>query len=195
MNSHRLNSLQVHGPLNLVGWLQLKDEKLWWKEEAYALSKMLRCNCNRCDGGRTWTQKVVREHLIAFGHDPTLQNVRLGSIRVLHLFFIPKWNVFNPKYWNYTFGLVDSFLEDNKCIVFIQGVDANFVGQVKACVEGSFGFELKKKYYCINSITSSTPNPEKWKISNLQVIITCFILLHFVQVIFKSNVLLDFCRA
>jgi hypothetical protein len=54
---------------------------------------------------------------------------------------------------------------------------------------------LKKKYYCINSITSSTPNPEKWKISNLQVIITCFILLHFVQVIFKSNVLLDFCRA
>jgi hypothetical protein len=74
---------------------------------------------------------------------------------------ISKWNVFKPKYWNYTFGLINSFLEDNKCIVFIQGVDTNFVGQVRVCAEGSFGFDLKKKYYCINSIPSSTPNPKK----------------------------------
>jgi hypothetical protein len=57
---------------------------------------------------------------------------------------IPKWNVFKPEYWNYTFGLVDSFLEKNGCIVFIQGSYANFMGQVRTCVKGSSRFELKK---------------------------------------------------
>jgi hypothetical protein len=69
---------------------------------------------------------------------------------------IPKWNVFKPEYWNYMFGLVDSFLENNGYIVFNQGVDAKFGGQVRACAKGSSGFELKKKYYCINSIPLHT---------------------------------------
>lgn len=42
---------------------------------------------NKCHGGKTWTPKLVREHLIAFGCDPTLQNVRPRLVRVLHLFF------------------------------------------------------------------------------------------------------------
>jgi hypothetical protein len=35
----------------------------------------------------------------------------------------------SPNTGNYTFGLVDSFLEDNKCIVFSQGVDAILWGK------------------------------------------------------------------
>jgi hypothetical protein len=69
---------------------------------------------------------------------------------------IPKWNVFKPEYWNYMFGLVDSFLENNGCIVFIQGADANSMGQVRACAKGSSRFELKKKFYCVNSIPLHT---------------------------------------
>jgi hypothetical protein len=70
----------------------------------------------------------------------------------------PKWNVFKLEYWNHAFGLVDSLLEDNGCIIFIQGTNANFVGQVRACAKGSSGFELKNIYYCINSIPSHTKN-------------------------------------
>jgi hypothetical protein len=69
---------------------------------------------------------------------------------------IQEWNVFRLENWNYTFGLIDSLLEDNGCIVFIQGADAKYVGQVRACAKGNFGFELKKNNYCINSIPLHT---------------------------------------
>jgi hypothetical protein len=42
-----------------------------------------------------------------------------------------EWHDFKLEYWNHIFCLVDLFFEDNGCMVFIQGVDANFVGQVK----------------------------------------------------------------
>jgi hypothetical protein len=55
-------------------------------------------------------------------------------------------NIFKLEYWNYTFGFVDSFLEDNGCIVFIQGTNVNSMGLLKASTKGSFSFELKKKF-------------------------------------------------
>ncbi len=72
----------------------------------------------------------------------------------------PKWNVFKPEYWNYTFGLVDSFLKGNGCIIFIQGIDTNFVGQVRACAKGSSGFELKI-YILLNQFHSIAH--QNWK--------------------------------
>jgi hypothetical protein len=69
---------------------------------------------------------------------------------------ISRWNVFKPTYYNYTFGFDNYFFEDNGCIVFIQGKDAKSMWQVRAYVEGSYGFELKKIYYYINSIPLHT---------------------------------------
>jgi hypothetical protein len=57
-----------------------------------------------------------------------------------------QWNIFKLEYWNYTFGFVDSLLEDNECIIFIQGTNGNSMAQLKACAKGSFSFELKKKF-------------------------------------------------
>lgn len=65
---------------------------------------------------------------------------------------ISRWNVLKPEYQNYTFDFANCFFENNGCIVFIQGIDANFVWQMRAYVEGSYGFELKNIYYYINSI-------------------------------------------
>jgi hypothetical protein len=67
-----------------------------------------------------------------------------------------QWNIFKLEYWNYTFGFVDSLLEENGCIIFIQGTNANFMGQLNVCAKGSFSFELKKKFQCINSISLHT---------------------------------------
>jgi hypothetical protein len=55
---------------------------------------------------------------------------------------IIEWDILKPIHWNYNLDLVSSFHENNGCIVFIQRVNVNFVGQVKACAKGSFTYEL-----------------------------------------------------
>jgi hypothetical protein len=88
MPPNQLGSTRVQ-PLSLESQLQARDEKLWQKEKAYANAKKLSklpFNYNVCHGGRSWTWKMVHEHLYRFGRGPTLCNIKPSHVIIFYLF-------------------------------------------------------------------------------------------------------------
>jgi len=93
MSLIRFSSFKVNGLVNHVARLCVRDEKLWWQEEAYAISKRhckMTYNCNFCHGGQSYLRMVICRHLNPYGRDPTLRCVKCGCVRLA-------WSPFNSQ--------------------------------------------------------------------------------------------------
>jgi hypothetical protein len=85
MSVNILGSFLIHCPTPIAR-IWARDEQLWQRYEAYAITmkatKMV-YNSNTCHGGRSWPRKVVCQHLIIWGRDPTLHGVQPTPIRFI----------------------------------------------------------------------------------------------------------------
>jgi hypothetical protein len=61
------------------------------------------------------------------------------------------WNISKLEYWNYIFDLVDSFSQDNACIISFKHFMWNLWGRWSIVLMEVF-ILIKEKYHCINSI-------------------------------------------
>ncbi len=85
MSLNKSGSFWVHCP-TLATCIWAKDEKLWQREEAYAIARKstkMVCNYNTCHGGKSWPRKVVCQHFIIWGRDPTLRGVQPTPIKFI----------------------------------------------------------------------------------------------------------------
>ncbi len=65
---------------------------------------------------------------------------------------IPPWNAFDNRYWEYDFSMANDLLEDNGCLVVLQGTDDAFAMELFSFARCGIVFTLAKK------ILASTPS-------------------------------------
>jgi hypothetical protein len=69
---------------------------------------------------------------------------------------IPPWNAFDNCYWEYDFSMANDLLEDNGCLVVLQGIDDAFAMELFSFARGGIMSTLAKKYICIDAIILHT---------------------------------------
>jgi hypothetical protein len=88
MSLKKLVSFRVHCAIPTTR-IWAKDKKFWQREEAYAIARKsakMVCNYNTCHGGRSWPRRVVPQHLIIWGRDPTLRGVQPTPIKFISIY-------------------------------------------------------------------------------------------------------------